>query len=842
MPEVDRLDIPVRVAAGDSIKVLHDFAEAWHEATVSMAAAEKASKAADTQIGRSVAALREAGRVGDASFAQRASERLSSMAGALGAVTGAAGVAAAAAIHVGQAWASSAAQGEQQRRALGALGDSWALVQRATAGTITVTDAFNARQTLTQSGLRVSGRELATLTRYAREHGDQTRTAAERVQRFMEALREGEQGGLRQYGIAVSSGATRAMTFESAIRQATRATRDAEPATRTLAEDTQRASDAMGEAGTSFAALAGHVLGLQGILSDVADGMQRVTREVRDLIQAEQDLPEIQRANAARSAASRAYSEGFVALARQARAAGVDASALGDIRNLTPEQQQALAARFRALATATAAGQTGDVDLGRERSASATAGIFGPSRRMTDAERAAAAAAADAAAADRAAIDRGGARTASAADRAAAEAARRRLASTASSGLSGMRDELDAAAAAAGARGGGLEAQNRAQLRVGVQRLLADVAEARRETEAAARPAQQPRDSAQSAPLQTSLVTKESLGGMVGAGRALAVARLLAQTGSTRYMESDEELRRKAIAEAMGLDIGEVDRRLISDPSLLTGQARMRTDAAGRFGIAATRENADLLGSLVESEAGKRSVSGAMDDRDAEGRYAAERSMDGKRSREGQRVQELEQQRSALEGVTETLNRYGETWRHNRDLAVGALEDMTSAFGSHIEAVVLGRESLGEALRGMLSDFMSAAAKRASVSAAEEFAAAIASIFTNPAAVATHTAAGFAYLGVAAAAGGLSQAVAPSAPAAGSGGGGAAPPQSAALPAPRDTERGEGQTIVVQIGAPVYAMGATNAEAGRNLGRIMREAVTQGGFQLPAGAIAGGSR
>ena len=74
-------------------------------------------------------------------------------------------------------------------------------------GTVTALAAYRAQQTLVNSGLRVTGDATAVSPRPRAPRCDQERRGGGAGE-LTEALREGEEGGLRKYGIAVQQGAT----------------------------------------------------------------------------------------------------------------------------------------------------------------------------------------------------------------------------------------------------------------------------------------------------------------------------------------------------------------------------------------------------------------------------------------------------------------------------------------------------------------------------------------------------------------------------------------------------------------------------------------------------------
>jgi len=259
-------------------------------------------------------------------------------------------------LALAQQLVETAVSGERTERAMAALGDSYDLVRRATNETVGAQDAYRARLTLTNSGLRISGQELATVARYAREHRQATESSAEALQRLTESLREGEQGGLRQFGIAVDQGVSRARTFEHALRQMQRANEEGSPAARTLAEEVERVGSSFGDALGALASWTTRATGLQGILAQIATSFHQIATDARDLQQLNEDLPAQQRTQAQRQAAMERYR------AAQSEASGA-ASALGldmpqvSLAGLTPAQIDATAARLRAASAA--AGGTG---------------------------------------------------------------------------------------------------------------------------------------------------------------------------------------------------------------------------------------------------------------------------------------------------------------------------------------------------------------------------------------------------------------------------------------------------------------------------------------------------
>lgn len=385
------------------------------------------------------------------------------MAGATAAVMGTA----AAALAVGAGFVHAAEQGEQNQRAMDALGGAYALVRDATNDTVDAQSAFAARLTLTNSGLRISGQELATVARYARDHRQATETADQALQRLTQSLREGEQGGLRQFGISVSQNATRAMTFESALRQMARANAEGSPVARTFSEDVTRMGSAVVDAGGALASFIGRATGLQGILSSIADRFRQIANDARELTQTTEDQEQQRRSQGQRTTAMQAFGAAQGELGRALDAAGLSRDLMRGLNpgGLTPAQQTALAQRLSAIARQTQGAQA--VPVSSDLLVQRTRVGLGAGPRAGGAFSI-----------------QGGAVPLSPGDLAADA-------------------DLDAMAAAvtAGRRGGGIQGQNRALLETALRSILAERnQQAAQNAEAAARaaapPAQGPRDSA----------------------------------------------------------------------------------------------------------------------------------------------------------------------------------------------------------------------------------------------------------------------------------------------------------------------------------------------------------
>jgi hypothetical protein len=222
----------------------------------------------------------------------------------------------------------------------------------------------------------------------------------------------------------------------------------------------------------------------------------------------------------------------------------------------------------------------------------------------------------------------------------------------------------------------------------------------------------------------------------------------------------------------------------------------------------------------------KREESQGANSGNAEDRFAAFSS-----DRNAQRIADRE--RRSFEQRYEHARTFTERWEdlHQRQVsateeAAGAMDNALGALGSslakHFESIVKGQETVGEALKGILTDTLDAIAKESFTKGGFYAAEAIAKLvmYDFPGA-ATAAAASAAYFAAGATATGLGAAVsgggsAPAAPA----GGGSAPRSERTSGAANDNASASGQTVVNHYYAPVIGgRTATNAEVGAGMNR-----------------------
>lgn len=255
-------------------------------------------------------------------------------------------------IDFGREVNEQAIAGDRTRIALESLGGAYELVQQSTRGTVTAAEAYRTQQTLAQAGIRTTDTSLAAITRTARDHaralGIETPRALEQL---TDALREGEQGGLRRFGIAVQSGATNVQTFESAIHQMEAAQRSAAPATLTMAESSEQLSASVTRVTNGLALWISQGAGLDGFLARASRGVRGLADDL-ELLNSRAVTPEGRAEAAGRAEALSEYTRQRAALRAALEASGGDTSALPDNRDvgeLTTAQLRGRASRMREL-------------------------------------------------------------------------------------------------------------------------------------------------------------------------------------------------------------------------------------------------------------------------------------------------------------------------------------------------------------------------------------------------------------------------------------------------------------------------------------------------------------
>lgn len=664
-----------------------------------------------------------------------------------------------------------ASAGDRNVRALNGLGGSFDAVARSTNNSVDALSAYRAQQTLVNSGLRISGEELATVARHAREHRDVTKSAEEALQEFTEALRNGESEGLRKYGIAVEQGATRAQTFESALRQMREAAEGANPAAQTLGESLTTIQTGAGEAATGLAAMAAQGLGLDNVVSNLARDIADLGRNLTELAARRQTVLRDANASRERQAMAEDYRRNFADVADVARAQGLqDLLPQANVSGLSDEQ-------FRA-AAATLASIRAETD--RLRRTSARDVRLAPGAADTSITP--------------------------------QSATGPNLATGA-----GLNAADNAIAALRAARAGGAPANDDARQLLET-RLRALQGEIREGLEAGR--AQGPRDRA-AAPAATAAPAAARGGGAAAANDNAARMTPEEQRRLAAGLSPLGGALAGAIDTAAAPFDGDVEalRRAQEQERALTAAQNQRAETAAAAGRARTQPLIDRVGTEQE-----RDKQRSEDFRAQEIHQRAIIERENAYLEERLRVQE-----SFSEQWERVHRRQANATTASVEIANTAVTKFGQAFGQHVNLILSGQESVGEGVLNMVSDVVTALGQEAIVKAAMETAegvAAAAGVYTAPLAPG-HFAAAAAFAAVGAAALGAGALIG-----AARGGSASATPAAPALPPPTqaDAAASQGQSITIVYGAGILG---SPRDLARHVRDVLVEG-EQGGVRLPA--------
>jgi hypothetical protein len=187
------------------------------------------------------------------------------------------GTAAAAVMGLGQSLTEGAIAHERQQRALEQLGPAYQAVTEATRGAITAQQTLKTQQDLTQSGLRVSDQALAAITRTAREFARRTGTdTTQALEQLTGALRNGDQGGLRQFGLSVTGTGNRVRDYNGAIDQMLQRQRGVAPSAQSMSEAVEATSRQWDGFKNSTLAAASELLHLHEVFTALTGAMESI--------------------------------------------------------------------------------------------------------------------------------------------------------------------------------------------------------------------------------------------------------------------------------------------------------------------------------------------------------------------------------------------------------------------------------------------------------------------------------------------------------------------------------------------------------------------------------------
>lgn len=264
----EKIVVPVEIGGPEAVRSVRAL-------TGEVDKLEKSVDKLSDKAGRADDALDNVGRRGGVS-ARGIGEAFVATTGAVTAFT-------AAAVAAGVALGTAAGRGEDNLRAVNALGSAYDEVRRATSDTVTAQQAFATQQRLVRSGLQVSTTQLGVITRAARDYARATGTdATQATEQLADALVGASADELQKYGVALQSGLERTEAFTQATRQLAQQQEGTAPAARTLTEDMERLGTASTDAASAFAMMAANGIGLQGIVSGLASRLRQLTGDIND--------------------------------------------------------------------------------------------------------------------------------------------------------------------------------------------------------------------------------------------------------------------------------------------------------------------------------------------------------------------------------------------------------------------------------------------------------------------------------------------------------------------------------------------------------------------------------
>lgn len=168
---------------------------------------------------------------------------------------------------------------ERNAVAIRGLGAGFNAIRAATNDAVSAQSAFAAQNQITQSGLRISGDQLAIVARAAREFALRTGTdSAQAMQQLSAAIVSGDAQALRPFGVSVMQGTLRTQALRQALTQLSSQQQGSIAPARTLAEETERLSRSWDVFRDSMAASAANALDLKTAISDMGTVLEDFAR------------------------------------------------------------------------------------------------------------------------------------------------------------------------------------------------------------------------------------------------------------------------------------------------------------------------------------------------------------------------------------------------------------------------------------------------------------------------------------------------------------------------------------------------------------------------------------
>lgn len=346
--------------------------------------------------------------------------------------------------------------------------------------------------------------------------------------------------------------------------------------------------------------------------------------------------------------------------------------------------------------------------------------------------------------------------------------------------------------------------------------------ERQRTTVEAARPAAAPRPAAPAAPAAAPAApAAPRAGGGGGGARAPRAADL---TITAESLAEEERARVQALAAS---DAAFMERRRTTDEHLRAMQDEI------------DRSNEELRAAVAQRDRERGEREFAMSDAGLRHQAETERL-----ARQEQRTMDfrLRSQRTFTDEMEELAQRRITLAEHEAQLVTGSFNAMGRAFSSHLTAVIEGRESVGEALQGMLADTLKTISQEAAVKAGMELASGFAALAIGnvPGAGAHFTASGL-FAGVAALAGVAGAAISPASAKANESGagaeGGGEGARSATPMGGGGGGGGRGETVInIAFNGPQFGTGGV-VQAAREVVSVINRGAIQGAVQLNAAAV-----
>ncbi|MEZ4395029.1 MAG: hypothetical protein R3A48_28460 [Polyangiales bacterium] len=632
----------------------------------------------------------------------------------------------------------------------------------------------------------------------------------------------------------------------------TRAAGNTAPAARTAGEELERFNRSMDMGAQALGALADHALGARGAMASLGESIRSAANDIQELIERENQLPQNRREMERRVQANRDYATAQRGLAASLQSAGfTEAQARGMIPTtalgrLTPDQVSAQARRL-----AQVRAQLGDL----------TAPLTGGAEFVGGAD--------PTATMDLAGVSALGGRSVGTIGR-----------TDTSAMLAGIR---------AARRGGGQAAVTQAQVRSLLEGVAREMAADAVANDTARRPAPVSRATAPNAPgsprtVQRETVWSRAMDTAFGQIEQTLGDRRVPTFGRSRaaQMDAEDSLRQRELTEtpqamarlAQLRDRETRDREArLDDQRLSVQQAEQlvslrRDEARSRRPLEVARQTA-VLNAQADVEHQRRMVSLAADlartsSEQGAANQVAEDRLSGRSSRargrnsreaerqdlrdpavERERLADAREERSLgkerdrlqyrIDAQVSFTDRMEELAGRRRSAAQMEAEGVTSAFGamgeafaSHLQAVIAGREDLGTALQGMLSDTLMAISKESAIKAglylAEGFASLVGYQYDRAAAAFTASAI---FTGVAVASGLGGAALAPAAPATSAASGAADRGRQIDTGRKPSNDNGRGGATIIEMHyySPVIGgRDATEAEVGRGMQRYQSAA------------------